>query len=179
MPWVQHAYVATTRATQSSGANARHQLPSAWAHADTARANAKSPTPVEWPTTACRAHQLQWYASAHTRTMGNPMMQRIYSGTSTTTTTTTTQHHSSRPYIEGYFGGGGKVSSLERGGRGKVAQQKEPTHTRIPSADSVANGAHTTQPIQRIPACGCVCAAVQPGQGGSSDLLRHQHCQRK
>ena len=116
-PWVQHAYVATTRATQGSGANARHQLPSAWAHADTARANAKSPTPVEWPTTACRAHQLQWYASAHTRTMGNPMMQRICSGTSTSTTAPT-QRQSNRAYPEGYFGGAGKVSVLERCGRG-------------------------------------------------------------
>ena len=99
-------------------------------------------------------------------------MQRIYSSTSTTTTTTTTQWHSSRPYSEVDVGGGGKVSSLERGVRGKVAQQNKKPHTYAYRQLARLPTGHTTRSRSSVfLPCVCVCAALQHGQGGSSVLL--------
>ena len=45
-PRMQRTCVAASKTTQCSTAKTRYQLSTAWAHADTARTNAKPPTPV-------------------------------------------------------------------------------------------------------------------------------------
>ena len=116
---------------------------------------------------------LKWCAiSTHTRVMGNHTTQHIVAGTSTSTSATT-QRQSSRAYIEVDVDGAGKVSALESGGRGKVAQQKIHihTHTHRQTTLGCQRGTHHATD-QRIPAA--VCAYVQHyslATGGTSVLL--------
>ena len=86
--------------------------------------------------------------------MSNHTTQQIVAGTNASTSATT-KRHSSHAYLEGDVDGAGKVSVLESGGSGKVAQQKKNT---TPSPDPVANGVHNAQPTSVFPP---VCAYVQ------------------